>query len=134
MVLTSTILFAENDSREKTESEATVYIMRPSFVSWVLRSSIDIDDVYLGSTYGFTYIKTRLSPGTYTITGELQNRSHLSLDVEAGETYYIKQRIIQGFVTIDTELVLVDEEKAVDMLKKCKPSQEQSLNTNYVQY
>jgi Protein of unknown function (DUF2846) len=102
------------------EDKAIVYIVRPSGVNSFTKFKVSCDDKSIGITKGNHYIFTILEPGVHTFRSKAANKSVLVLNVEAGEKYYIKQKVTLGGVKLRNKLILLDEEEGIETLSKCK--------------
>ena len=67
---------------------------------------------WVGVNRGKTYFFFTLDPGEHYFCSEAENQDYLALTVEAGKTYYLKQRVEPGVWKARTDLAIIDEEKA----------------------
>lgn len=105
------------------EDKALVYVYRPSSAGFAVRMEVTCDGQSLGSTKGKRFIYALLDPGKHTIKSKAENTATLDVDLEAGKTYYIHQRVKMGALMARTELELVtNESEARKKLNSCKLS------------
>jgi hypothetical protein len=124
--LLSIAAYCQQDSTsflKPTDEEALVYVMRPSNLGFALGFSIACDNTLLGTTKGKRYVQGLVKPGIHKITASGGEKdAELEINVEAGKTYYIEQKIKMGLVLARTKLELVTEEEGIKLLAKCKPA------------
>jgi hypothetical protein len=98
-------------------------VYRPSSAGFAVRMEVTCDGQSLGSTKGKRFIYALLDPGKHTIKSKAENTATLDVDLEAGKTYYIHQRVKMGALMARTELELVtNESEARKKLNSCKLS------------
>jgi hypothetical protein len=81
-----------------------------------------VDGKWIGANKGNNYFFVQLDPGEHYICSKAENRSILTITVEAGKTYYIDQEIKMGAMKARNKAVLLDEKKGKEDLAKCHPS------------
>ena len=102
------------------EGKALVFIIRRKSMA-KLKVTLECNGVYLCTTKGKCFIYLILDPGSYTFVSKATNKSNLQLNLEAGNTYFILQKISTDIATIFTftKLELMDETTGRNKLKKC---------------
>jgi hypothetical protein len=73
----------------------------------------------MGANRGNNYFFFSVEPGEHHFCSRSENRSLLTLHVEAGKTYYLQQKIDLGFWKARNEVVLLNEEEGKEGLAKC---------------
>ncbi len=100
--------------------KAIVYLYRNEDYLGCRTLTVTVDGMYAGRTIAKTYLMWLLSPGKHDFASIGGNISTVSIDVRAGETYYIWQdasmpwRVFSRSKTIHSELHIVDKEKGHD--------------------
>jgi len=103
--------------------KATVYVIRNSIVGSLIRMVVECNGMKIGSTKAKQYLYTLLDPGAYTFVSTTpENKASLDITLEAGKTYYIKQKVKMGIVVARTGLELMNEADAKKALNDCKLS------------
>jgi hypothetical protein len=103
--------------------EALVYVVRPTNMGFAVGFSIACDDILLGKTKGKSYVYGFIEPGTHKILASGGEKdAELEINVEAGKTYYVEQKIKMGVLLARTKLELLTEEEGLKALAKCKPA------------
>lgn len=110
---------------EPKKDEAVVYFYRPSKAASMVYYKIkDEDDNKISTMYVksyYPYITKEL--GARTFTGETESKKSISLDVQGGQTYFVKAGVKMGVLVGRPKFELVDDkEKALKDLKKCSIS------------
>jgi len=100
--------------------KAIVYIIRPSGYGALVRMSIELDDTHIGATGAGRYVYTIAEPGQHTLVSKAESNASLSITLEAGKVYYIKQQVKMGLLYAETGLKILDEKDGLKFLKKCK--------------
>ncbi|MDD3878011.1 MAG: DUF2846 domain-containing protein [Bacteroidales bacterium] len=120
LTLTCSSVFSQKFTpiRDIPEGKALVYIYRPgSMVGAAVHYSVNANDVKVSEAHlrNKSYLVFFADPGRYTFWAQVTNtRREVDLDVEAGETYYIRGNCC--------EFIIPDLEKAKKEIVKCKLS------------
>jgi len=102
--------------------KALIYVIRPTMMGHKVQSKLAVDGKFVGVNRGDNYFFFNLEPGEHYFCSQSENRSALSLNVEAGKTYYLQQKMKMGFAKARTKLVILNKEKGEEGLAKCHPS------------
>ena len=103
------------------DGKALIYIVRrPAYFASLAEFAVSMDRQMIGHTQAQRFLYTFSEPGTRTFIGHAENKSSLSLEVEAGKTYYIEQKIRPGIVYPRNKLKVLDEKKGIKKLNQCK--------------
>ena len=104
-----------------------IYVIRPSAFGGFDSISMWIrdDNEYIGTTGGSGFLCWERPPGKTEISGIAKNISSVTLDVKAGEVYYIHQDIYgpggpRWYSLVYNKLEVIIPEKAKELMKKCK--------------
>ncbi len=111
-------------SLSPVQGKAIVYLLRPTDFGAIVKMNIDCDDIHIGSTTAERYVYTLVNPGTHVFVSKSENHSSLSITVEAGKIYYIKQQVKMGIFFAETKLKLLDDTEGKKYLSKCKLSKD----------
>lgn len=101
------------------EDKALVFIIRRQSMAKLINLTLECNGVYLCTTIGKRFIYLILDPGSYTFVSKAKNKSSLQLNLEAGNTYFILQKLSTGGIITLTELELMEETTGRKKLKKC---------------
>jgi hypothetical protein len=102
--------------------KALVYILRSGLAGGAIQTKAAVDGTWIGANRGNNYFFVQVGPGEHYICSKAENTSLLTINVEAGKTYYVRQEISMGFAKARNKAVLMDEEKGAKELAKCHPS------------
>jgi hypothetical protein len=102
--------------------KALVYIYRSGVLAGAVQTKAAIDGKWIGANLGNNYFFVQLAPGEHHLCSKAENNSILTLDVEAGKTYYVRQEISIGTTKARNFAVLMDDEKGKKEMAKCHPS------------
>ncbi|TSA86050.1 DUF2846 domain-containing protein [Helicobacter mehlei] len=105
--------------------QAGLYVYRDGIFGSILKKDIWVDGECLGESAPKVFFFMRLPAGKHTIATESEfSPNALSLDMESGKNYFVRQYIKVGVFVGGANLKLVDEEKgrvAVAKLKMAEP-------------
>ncbi len=108
---------AQHPTPEPSADKAMIYVLRTSMLGYKIASKLAVDGKWMGVNRGKTYFYFSVDPGKRYFCSEAENQDYLSLDVEAGKTYFLKQRVEMGMWKARTDLVVVEEAKGREELK-----------------
>jgi hypothetical protein len=100
--------------------KALVYILRPAGMGTAIKMWAFVDDRFMGVTKGKNYTYALAAPGERLFWAKAENVSALKLTVEAGKTYFLKQKVNMGGFKARVKLLVVDESETPQIFKKCK--------------
>jgi len=100
--------------------KATVYIYRNENFGAAIKMPVLIDNVSVGDTAAKTYIEKQLPPGTHTITSKTEKDSSVSIDMLAGQIYYVWQEVKMGVWAAGSALHVVDASKGQAGVRESK--------------
>jgi hypothetical protein len=102
-----------------------VVFFRPSAMSgWAVWFNVRENGAALGKLTNGVYFVTPLDPGTHTFTAATENKDTLKLEIDDGETYYVKGGITMGIMIGEANIAPSDKvafEKAVGHMKLAPP-------------
>jgi len=110
---------SQHPTPEPPADKAIVYVIRPTLIGQKIQTKLAVDGEWKGANRGNNYFFFTLEPGEHHFCADAENRSLLSLKVEAGKTYYLQQKIKAGFIKARTKLVQLDDEEGKKGLAKC---------------
>jgi len=101
------------------EGKALVFIIRRQSMAKLIKVRLECNGIYICTTKGKRFIYLILDPGSYTFVSSAKNKSSLRLNLEAGDSFFIMQKITTGGIMTLTELELMEETSGRKKLKKC---------------
>ncbi|MGI8668758.1 MAG: DUF2846 domain-containing protein [Aridibacter sp.] len=107
----------QHPTPEPPEDKALIYVLRPTIIGFKIHSKLAVDGEWKGVNRGRTYFYFTVEPGERYFCSESENQDYLKLNVEAGKTYYLQQKVEMGMWKARTNLVVMTEEKGIDKLK-----------------
>lgn len=99
--------------------KAVVYIFRNESMGAAIKMPLLIDGQSVGDTAANTYLRKELVPGTHTIVSKTEVDSTLTMDMQAGKTYYVWQEVKMGVFAARSALHQVDETKGRQGVEQC---------------
>jgi len=105
---------------EANPDKASVYIVRPANVGKAIRIWAFADESALGMTKGNTYTHVYLDPGSYIFWSKAENVSAMEFAVEAGKTYFFKQKAKVGALKARVKVEFLEETEGREALEKCE--------------
>ena len=108
-------------SMQPPAGKGLVYVVRPTSLGKPFGGTITANNEYIGTTQGKMYVYAVLPPSEYLfkVTGH-DTDSEITVNIEAGNTYYIYQSIYPAVFKGATSLKLVGEEDGRAALEKCR--------------
>lgn len=107
---------------EPPADKALIYVVRPTMGGNKVQTKLAVDGQFKGVNRGNNYFFFTIEPGMHYFCSQSENKSTLSLKVEAGKTYYLQQKIKLGFIKARNKLVAISEAEGKEALGKCHPS------------
>lgn len=99
--------------------KAVVYIYRSESLGAAIKMPLLIDGQAVGDTASKTYLRRELAPGTHVIVSKTEVDSSVSIDMQAGQTYYVWQEVKMGMFAARSALHVVDETKGRTEVQRC---------------
>lgn len=117
---TQYVKFSENVTNN--ESNAKVYVLRPSSYGSGIKMNVYQDDKLIGKLGPKSYLSWEVDPskGDITVISKSENKDMLTISPKAGKTYYIKQKVKMGWVVARSGLEFIDATEAMEILRKLK--------------
>lgn len=107
---------------EPSADKALVFVVRPTMWGNKIQTKLAVDGQWVGVNRGNNYFFLTLDPGEHHFCSDSENRSLLSLNLEAGKTYYLQQKIKMGLWKARNKLVQLDEKEGKKGLEDSHPS------------
>jgi hypothetical protein len=104
---------------EAPADKALVFVIRPTLWGNKIQTKLAVDGQWVGVNRGNNYFFFTLDPGEHHFCSDSENRSLLTLNVEAGKTYYLQQKIKVGMWKARNKLVALDEAEGKKGLAEC---------------
>jgi len=104
---------------EVQPDKALVYVVRPAKLGMAIRIWAFSDETALGMTKGKTFSHAYVDPGSHVFWARAENVSAVEHEVEAGKTYYLKQKVKMGGLKARVRVEFLSEEEGLEALKKC---------------
>ena len=128
LIMTGTVQAAEYYTKhdksdqlrgEPQEGHALVYVFRPATMGYAIKTWAFADDDLLMVSKPKAYSFAQVPAGKRLFWSKSENTSAIELDVEAGQTYYLKVKIKMGFGKARAQILHIDEAEAAKYFKKC---------------
>jgi hypothetical protein len=105
-----------------TSDTALIYVIRSTMMGNKVQTKLAVDGEWKGVNRGNNYFFFTLEPGEHYFCSQAENRSILVLNVEAGKTYYLGQRIHIGAWKARNDLIAMEDAEGAEELVKAHPS------------
>jgi hypothetical protein len=99
-----------------------IYVIRSTMLGNKVQTKLAVNGEWKGVNRGNNYFFFALQPGEHYFCSQAENRSILVLNVEAGKTYYLGQRIHFGAWKARTDLIAMEDAEGAEELVKAHPS------------
>ncbi|HEY3812027.1 MAG TPA: DUF2846 domain-containing protein [Caulobacteraceae bacterium] len=86
-----------------------IVFFRPSAAGFLLSFSVHDGDKGVVKLANNSYAVVPIEPGTHTFVIESEAKDTLTLEIEAGETYYVRQSMAMGLIVGHPRLSLADQ-------------------------
>ena len=96
--------------------KALIYVLRPTMIGFKIGSKLAVDGEWKGVNRGKTYFYFTVEPGERFFCSESENQDYLKMNVEAGRTYYLQQRVELGMWKARTSLAILNEVEGKEKL------------------
>ena len=93
-----TIKHSTKQMGQATSDMGLVYFIRPSWLAPRSYSWAFVDDQFIGVTDAKNYTYGLVSPGIHTVWSRASNLNYVTMNIEAGKTYYLQQMMAYGSV------------------------------------
>jgi len=103
---------------EPSAGKGMIYVLRPTGVGGKVQTKLAVDGDWKGANRGNNYFFLELAPGDHDFCSQAENRSLMTVKVEAGKTYYIQQHVTMGFLKAGNSLEVMDDAVAKEKLAK----------------
>jgi hypothetical protein len=107
---------------EAAADKAIIYVIRPSLMGNKIQTKLAVDGEWKGVNRGNNYFFFTLDPGEHYFCSQAENRSLLTLKVEAGKTYYLQQHVRMGVMKARNKLDTMTDEEGQKKLASAHPS------------
>jgi hypothetical protein len=104
---------------EPPADKALIFVIRPTMWGNKVQTKLAVDGEWMGVNRGDNYFFFTLDPGEHYFCSDSENRSLVTLKVEAGKTYYLQQKIKMGMWKARNKLVVLDEAEGKKGLAEC---------------
>jgi hypothetical protein len=89
--------------------KGVIYLFRDSHAAYYLWSPIIIDSKPITRTIAESYFRLEMSPGSHEIVSKADNEFHLTIEIEAGKVYFIREHPSFGWSLPRCSLKVVPE-------------------------
>jgi hypothetical protein len=100
-----------------------VFFREKKFTGAAIRFKVREGDAELGKLSNGVYFVVPVDPGTHTYTVHTEAKDNLTLEVEPGETYFVKASISMGFLAGHPNLSPSDETSFVALANRLERTQ-----------
>jgi hypothetical protein len=113
---------AKHPTPEPPPGMAMIYVLRPTMAGNKIQTKVAVDGEWKGVNRGNNYLYFPLSPGEHYVCSKAENRSVMTITVEAGKIYYLQQHITMGVLKARNSVELMKEEEGKKKLEGVHPS------------
>ena len=101
-------------------NRAAVYVYRPGTLGAAVQPNVTANGVPLAALKPQGYFVYHAAPGELELTAHTEAKSSVTLDIKAGETYYVKGSIGMGFFVGHPHLLIVSNDVGAKEIGECK--------------
>ena len=112
--------FPDQSVQVEDPSMARIYVLRPSTYGGAISMRVLDDDELIGRTGPRGFLCWEREPGEIEVVGRAENTFTLPISLEAGEVYYIEQRVRMGLLSARNQLDQLSEERGKLLLERCR--------------
>lgn len=106
---------------EVQPDKALIYVARPAAMGFAVPMYFFANERFLGVNHGNGFFWAYLPPGRYLFWSKAENVNVIpEMEVEAGKTYYFKQKTVPGWVKARTAVELVDPAQGDELIDDCQ--------------
>ena len=109
----------QHPTPEPPNDKALIYVIRPTMWGNKIQTKLAADGQWMGVNRGDNYFFFMLEPGEHCFCSESENRSLLTVRVEAGKTYYLQQKVRLGMWKARNRVAILDENEGRKGLAEC---------------
>ena len=114
--------FPDQTKTVEDPTKARIYVMRPSTLARAISMVVRDNEKIIGSTGAQGFLCWEREPGYVVISSKAENTSTINIPVQAGQVYYIYQRLGMGLLEARNKMKIVTEDKGRQiLLDECKP-------------
>jgi len=100
--------------------QATVYVYRPGTMGAALKPTVTANGVPLSDLPAHGYFVYHALPGELELSQHTESTTSVTLDIKAGQTYYVKGSIGMGVFVGHPHLVIVPNADGMSEITQCK--------------
>jgi len=97
---------------------ARIYVIRKSSLGSAIRMKIYEEGELIGKLGPKSYLSWDVAGDQVELLSRSENKVYLTLNLEPGKAYYVKQHVRFGIIKARTHLSMLDEESALELLAK----------------
>ena len=101
------------------DGKANLYIYRNEIIGSAIKMPVLVDGMEVGDTVAKAYIYKSLPAGSHTIVSKAENDSSLTVDMQAGQNYFVWQEVKMGVLYARSKLHLVAEATGEAGVREC---------------
>lgn len=101
-------------------NRAAVYVYRPGTLGAAIQPHVTANGVPLAALKPQGYFVYRAAPGELELAAHTESTTSVTLDIKAGESYYVKGSIGLGFFVGHPHLVIVSNDVGAKEITECK--------------
>jgi hypothetical protein len=103
-------------------NEAVVYFVRPAKMGFAINFWAFVDQRPIGVTKGNQHVAATVPAGEHIVWSRSGNVSALKMSFEAGQTYYLEQKVKMGGMRARVSLEVLDAEAGRTAVAETKPA------------
>jgi hypothetical protein len=107
-------------SFEPVSDKAVIYVFRNTSFGGAIIGDVTVNERHIGALMAYSYARIEVPSGKCHVYSKLAGSCTVTLDVENGEIYYIRQSPQMGFWAAGCTLDVVSEADGQDGVLDCK--------------
>ena len=103
-----------------TKNNAVVYIVRPSYLGFLVKFDVSLDNKPVGYTRGSQHIYFDVTPGKHTISSRAEDIARYTIDAKIGDVIFVHQDPAMGGAYARNNLEAIDNIEGKYYVKNTK--------------
>jgi hypothetical protein len=103
--------------------KAHVYVYRNENFGAAVKLSVLVDGFQAAETAAKVYVLLPVEPGSHVVSSVAEDRSEVTIDAVAGQTYFVWQEVKMGMLSARSKLTVVDPATGKAGVQECKRAQ-----------
>lgn len=101
--------------------QAIIYVYRiPAFTGSAISYDVKLNGEFMGKLKNGAYFYAVVDPGSHVLSAKTEVERTVDINVEAGETYYVRGGVVFGVMVGRPSMLIIPNETAENEITECK--------------